>query len=303
MRKFIFIIFLSFSLLHSQAQELRCTVQVLSQQIQGTNKQIFKTMQQTILDFMNNTNWTNHVFATEERIECNILINITDQIGSDEFKGTMQIQCSRPVYNSSYNSVLLNYMDNDVHFRYVEYETLEFNENSHTSSLTSLLAFYAYFIIGIDYDSFGYEGGTEFFQMAERIVNNAQNAPEKGWKPFESKDHKNRYWIIQSILEPEFSPIREFYYRYHRLGLDVMDSKVVEGRNQVTESIEKLQEVHRKRPDPFMHFLRIVLDAKADEFVNVYEEGSPEERNRVYRMLTEIDPSNSTKYEKIKEQG
>jgi hypothetical protein len=251
---------------------------------------------------MNNTNWSNHVFSQDERIECNIMINLTEQIGSDEFRGTMQVQCRRPVYNTSYTTVLLNYMDEDIRFKYVEFESLEFNETSHISNLTSLLAFYAYIILGLDYDSFGYEGGTEHFRKAQQIVNNALNASEKGWKAFESKDHKNRYWLIISIMDDEFSQVREFYYRYHRLGLDVMDLKTAEGRTQILDSIEKLLEVKRKKPDPFMHLLRVVLDAKADEFVNVFQEGSIDEKERVFKMLTEIDPSNSTKYEKIKEQ-
>jgi len=299
----IFIFVLAFTAQFVCSQELRCNVQVVSQQIQGTNRQIFKTLQQAIYEFMNNMNWTNHIYSQEERIECNMMINLTEQIGSDEFKGTLQVQFRRPVFNTSYNTVLLNYMDNDIHFRYVEFEPLEFNETSHISNLTSILAFYAYFILGLDYDSFGYEGGTIFFQSAERIVNNAVNAPEKGWTASGSKDHKNRYWIIQSVLEEEFSLIREFYYRYHRLGLDVMDSKPADGRAQIIDSIEKLLEVKRKKPDPFMHYLKMVLDAKAEEFVNVFQEGSINEKERVHKMLVEIDPVNSSKYDKIMEQN
>jgi len=302
-RKILFAVLLFLFVYSNHAQELRCNVQVVSQQIQGTNKQVFRTMQQAIVEFMNNRNWTNHVFGQEERIECNILINITKQITADEFEGTMQIQSRRPVYNTSYSTVMLNYMDNDIHFKYVEFETLDFNETSHTSNLTSLLAYYAYIILGLDYDSFGYEGGNPYFEKAERIVSNAQNAPEKGWKAFESKEHKNRYWLIQNILDEEFSSIREFIYRYHRLGLDVMESKAADGRSQIIESIEKLLEVKRNKPDPFMHFLRVVLDAKSEEFVNVFQEGSITDKERVHKMLVEIDPANSNRYKKIIKEG
>lgn len=280
-------------------QELKCNVQVVTQQIQGTNKQVFQTLQTAIYEFMNTTVWTNHVYGIDERIECNFLFNITEQLSADEFKGTLQIQSRRPVYNTNYNTVMFNYMDNDIHFRYVEFEPLQFDETQNLSNLTSILAFYAYIILGLDYDSFSFEGGTPFFQKAENIVNNAQNAREVGWKAFESTSHKNRYWLINDILDDKYAPIREFNYRYHRHGLDVMDEKVVEGRAVIAESLENLQKVYREKPDPFMQLLKIILDAKADELVNIFSESFVEEKNRVVTILQEIDPSNQPKYQKI----
>jgi hypothetical protein len=280
-------------------QELKCNVQVVTQQIQGTNKQVFQTLQTAIYEFMNTTVWTHHVYGIDERIECNFLFNITDQLSADEFKGTLQIQSRRPVYNTNYNTVMFNYMDNDIHFRYVEFEPLQFDETQHLSNLTSILAFYAYIILGLDYDSFSYDGGTPYFQKAENIVNNAQNAREVGWKAFESTSHKNRYWLINDILDDKYAPIREFNYRYHRHGLDVMDEKVVEGRAVIAESLENLQKVYREKPDPFMQLLKIILDAKADELVNIFSESFVEEKNRVVTILQEIDPSNQPKYQKI----
>ncbi len=280
-------------------QELKCNVQVVTQQIQGTNKQVFQTLQTAIYEFMNTTVWTNHVYGIDERIECNFLFNITEQLSADEFKGTLQIQSRRPVYNTNYNTVMFNYMDNDIHFRYVEFEPLQFDETQHLSNLTSILAFYAYIILGLDYDSFSYDGGTPFFQKAENIVNNAQNAREVGWKAFESTSHKNRYWLINDIIDDKYAPIREFNYRYHRYGLDVMDEKVVEGRAVIAESLENLQKVYREKPDPFMQLLKIILDAKADELVNIFSESFVEEKNRVVTILQEIDPSNQPKYQKI----
>lgn len=280
-------------------QELKCNVQIVSQQIQGTNKQVFQTMQTAIYEFMNNTVWTNHVYNIDERIECNIMFNITEQLSADEFKGTLQIQSRRPVFNSNYNTVMLNYMDNNIHYRYVEFEPLEFDETKHLSNLTSILAYYAYIIIGLDYDSFSSMGGSPYYRKAENIVNNAQNAREAGWKSFETTDHKNRYWLINDIVDNKYSPIREFIYRYHRHGLDVMDEKVVEGRTVIAESLESLQKVYREKPDPFLHLLRLVLDAKADEFVNIFSASFVEEKNRVLTILNEIDPSNQPKYQKI----
>jgi hypothetical protein len=298
LRKTLIILLLSLPGLLS-AQELKCNIQVVSQQVQGTNKQVFQTLQTALYEFMNNHVWTNHVYGIDERIECNFLFNIKEQLSADEFKGTLQVQSRRPIYNTNYNTVMFNYMDNDIHFRYVEFEPLEFDETQHLSNLTSLLAFYAYIVIGLDYDSFAFEGGTPFFQKAENIVQHAQNAREIGWKQFESTSHRNRYWLINDILDDKYSPIRDFYYKYHRLGLDVMDSKVVEGRAVIAESLENLQKVFRQKPDPFMHYLKITLDAKADEFVNIFSESFTEEKNRVVTLLREIDPANEPKYQKI----
>jgi len=274
----------------------------VSQQIQGTNKQVFQTLQNTIYEFMNNRVWTDHVYSMEERIECNLMFNIREQLSADEFKGTLTVQARRPVFNSNYNTVTLNFVDNDIHFRYVEFAPLEFDLNSHTSNLTSILAFYAYYILGLDYDSFSLFGGTLYFENAERIVLNAQNAPEGGWKPLDDLAHKSRYWLVKDMIDSEYEPIREFNYTYHRLGLDVMDEKVAEGRAEVTNSLELLQQIYRKRPDPYMYLLRLVFDSKADEFVDVYTESYPEERTRAHTILTEVDKPNINKYKAILEQ-
>jgi hypothetical protein len=182
----------------------------------------------------------------------------------------------------------------------VEFEPLEFDATQHISNLTSLLAYWAYMIIGLDYDSFSYMGGTPYFSRAENIVQNAQNAPEAGWKPFESLDHKNRYWLVTDILNDGYKPLREFNYAYHRLGLDVMDAKVTEGRSVIAENLEKLQSVYREKPDPFIYWLQLVLEAKSDELVNIFSESFTEEKTRATRILQEIDPANKAKYDKIK---
>jgi hypothetical protein len=276
-----------------------CNVQVITQQIQGTNKQVFQTLQTSIYEFMNNTSWSNNVFETDERIECTMLFNIKEQVSVDEFKGTLQIQSRRPVYNSSFNSVVLNYVDNDIQFKYVEFQPLEFSETSHLSNLTSILAFYAYIIIGMDYDTYSFKGGTPFFQAAEKIVNNAQNAQERGWRAMESTSRKNRYWLISNILNEDFSLLREFVYKYHRLGLDMMYEKTNEARANISEYLKLLQQVSRNKPDPFMFYLQVVLDAKSDELINIFKESFDEEKTRVYALLTEIDPSHGNKYEQI----
>lgn len=300
MTRYFFLLIFSFSVSTGLfSQELRCNVQVITTQIQGTNKPIFTTLQRAIFEFMNNRTWTSHVFQNQERIEANILLNLTEQLGSDEFRGTIQIQSRRPVFNSSYNTVLFNYLDNTLHFRYTETETLEFNETTHQSNLTSLLAFYAYIIIGLDYDSFTPMGGTEFFQKAETIVLNAQNATERGWKSFES--NRNRYWLANNLVDSKYAPVREWNYRYHRQGLDRMSERPAESRADIAESLLLLQRVFREKPDPFMHILQVFFDAKSDEFVNIFSDSNPEELRRVVPMLREIDPAHTAKYQKLQQ--
>jgi hypothetical protein len=256
-------------------------------------------MQRDVFEFMNNTVWTNSVFSYTERIDCNILININDQISSDEFNGTITIQLRRPVYNTTYNSTILNFVDNNFRFRYVEYQPLEFDPTTHRSNLISVLAYYTYMILGFDYDTFSPLGGTEYFQMAEKIVNNAQNAPETGWKPYDGSRNRNRYWLVKNVLDREYEPVRRFSYEYYMNGLDRMESRISEARAGMVESLRLLQEVYRKKPDPFMYLLQIVIEAKADEMVNVFSESFPEEKSRVIQILTEIDPANKARYQKI----
>jgi hypothetical protein len=281
------------------SQELNCNVQISAQKIQGSNRQVFETMQRDIYEFMNSTVWTNHVYSYAERIDCNILINLTDQLSADEFRGTIQVQLRRPVYNTTYNTTLLNFIDNNFQFRYVEFQPLEFDPTVHRTNLISVLAYYTYIILGFDYDSFSAQGGNEFFQMAEKIVTNAQNAPEPGWKPYDGSRNRNRYWLIKNILDKEYEGLRKFMYEYNINGLDRMESRLSEARTSMVESLRLVQEVYRRKPDPFMYYLQIVMESKSDELVNIFSEAFPEEKSRVVQILTEIDPSNKAKYERI----
>lgn len=283
----------------ARSQELYCNVQISAQKIQGSNRQVFITMQKDVYEFMNNTVWSNMVISYAERIDCNILINLTDQISADEFRGTIQVQLKRPVFNTTYSTTMLNFIDNSFQFRYVEFQPLEFDPNVHRSNLVSVLAYYAYIILGFDADSFSPEGGTQFFQIAEKIVSNAQNAPEMGWKPYDGSRNRNRYWLVKNILDKEYAGVRQFNYEYNINGLDRMESKIGEARTSIAESLKLIQDVFRRKPDPFMYFLQLVLDAKSDEFVNIFSDAFPEEKSRVIQILTEVDPANKTKYEKI----
>jgi hypothetical protein len=298
MKKLLLSILLVILIIPAESQELRCNVRMSSQKVQGTNRQIFETLESAINEFMNGRAWSNYKFSNNERIECSMLFNINDYSGN-YFSGTLQIQVRRPVYNSSYNTVLFNYIDNDIEFRYEEFQSLDFSETTHLSNLTSLMAFYAYIIMGLDFDSYGLETGKEFFQKAEKVVNNAQNANERGWRAGESTSRRNRYWLINNILNDEYAPVREFIYVYHREGLDMMHDKVVDARSRIAESLTLLQSVQRNRPDPFMHFFQVIMDAKSDEFVNVFQGSMDDEKRRVTALLNQIDPTNGDKYRKI----
>ncbi len=281
------------------SQELNCNVQITAQKIQGSNREVFESMQRDVYEFMNNTVWTNNAFSYAERIDCNLLINLTDQLSADEFKGTIQIQLRRPVFNTTYNSTMLNFVDNNFQFRYVEFQPLEFDPNSYRSSLVSVLAYYTYIFLGFDYDSFSLLGGTEFFQIAEKIVTNAQNAAESGWKPYDGSRNKNRYWLVKNLLNKEYEGARRFIYEYDRNGLDRMESSSSEARTNIVESLKLLQEVYRNKPDPYMYLIQIIMESKSDELVNIFSGAFAEEKGRVVEILSEIDPGNKAKYQKI----
>lgn len=298
MRHTLLVIFLLAGLTKLSGQELQCNVSVSSSRIEGTYKEIFQTMRNDISEFMNNRKWTEHQFSYDERIICTVFIQITEQIGSDQFKGSIQVQLNRPVFNSSYQTPILNIKDNDFDVRYVEFQPLEFNEASNTSALTNLLAYYAYVILGFDYDTFSPNGGTPYFQKARDILNKSQNARERGWRAFESQ--YNRFWLIDNLMNKAYSPFRDLMYRYHRMGLDVMSEKPDMGRSEIADALRGMQKVYRSRPDTYIN--RIFFDAKSDEIVNLFSKGSLDERSRVMTVLTECDPGNSGKYEKIMQQ-
>lgn len=278
------------------SQELNCSVQVVAPQLNNSaDKKIFQTLQESVFEFMNNRKWTNDVFQQDERIECSIVITITEKPSADDFRGSIQVQSRRPVYKSSYNSLLLNILDKNIAFKYVEYQPLEFSENTFISNLPSILAFYAYIIIGADYDSYSMEGGTPYYQKAQTIVSNAQSTTEKGWKS--SEDTQNRYWIVENLLNATFKPMRECSYKYHRLGFDAMAEDLPSGRAVALSSLELLKKVYETKPGSYS--LTLFFLAKADEIVNLFMLAEPAEKTRVLALVNEIDPANNSKYIKI----
>jgi hypothetical protein len=299
MRYSLLLVVFLFGLNTVQSQELICDVRVLSNKIQSSDKQKFTTLQTALREFVNNRKWTNDAFKDDERIECSFSITLEQELSTDKYSATLSVQASRPIFNSSYYSPLLNYVDKEVQFRYIEFQTLEFNENTHISNLTSLISFYCYIIIGLDYITFSPDGGMEYIQKAKNVVNNAQSAPESGWKAFET--NKNRYWLAEEILDSKYKDFSEVLYSYHRLGLDNMYDDSEKSRGVITESLEQLKKVKRLNPSAFI--LQLFFDAKANEITNIYSNAFQDEKARILNLLVELDPSNISKYNKIKEES
>lgn len=268
---------------------------VNSNQIQTSDRQIFNSLQKSLYEFVNNTKWTNTTLENEERIECSIMISISKMISNDVFEGTIQIQSKRPIYGTSYQSTIFNFQDQNFKFNYQEFQPLEFTVNTHLSNLTSVIAFYINIILGLDFSTFSEDGGMEYFGVAQKIVNNAQNAAEKGWRAFESD--RNRYWLAYDMADPRYSAYQRSLYAYHRLGLDKLAEEPDDARFEITEALESLKEIYRENPSAFL--LKLFFDAKSDEIVKIYSEAFPNEQARIVKTLVEIDPTNSSKYQKI----
>jgi len=295
MKKQVLGILISLFSIFSYGQELNCMIQINSGQVQTSDKTVFEQMQRDIFEFMNSRKWTSYSFQQSERIECNIMINVTAWDNIENFTATIQVQSRRPVFNSSYNTVMLNHQDKDFTFKYMAGTPIEFIENTFTSNLASVLAFYAYYIIGLDFDSFSPFGGNEFFDKAQTIVNTAQNAPDKGWKSFENQ--RNRYWMVENLLNASYSDMRTGIYQYHRTGLDLMADEISNGRQGVTDAMSSFQKVYRQRPGLF--FITLFMTAKSDELVNIFTPAPPSEKMRIVSILKNLDPANSSKYNDI----
>ncbi|MEI6576494.1 MAG: DUF4835 family protein [Bacteroidota bacterium] len=296
MKKLLILLLLVSSVFTASAQEFLCQVSVSSSQVQSTDRSVYEDLQKTLYEFINNKKWTSYNFKAEEKIECNLMIIINNRSG-DKFSGTMSVQCRRPVYHTSYYSTLLNYIDKDIEFEYLEGKNIEFIENTHSDNLSALVAYYLNIFLGLDFDTFSQNGGTPFYQKAQSIVSAAQNAPEKGWKSYESM--KNRYWLVENLTNSSYSGIREGMYKYHREGLDNMTENMEIGRAAIMESLESFRKAFREKPG--LYLMQLVMDAKSDEMVNIFSQASPMDKTRAMNLLKEIDAANGNKYQKIVE--
>lgn len=278
-----------------RGQELNCQLSIATPGMSDTERQIMQTLRTQLHEFINQTNWTGYQFETRERIEASIQITIEERLGSDEYRASIQVQSRRPVYQTAYSAPVFNHRDRDVEFRYRENEPLDFADNAFTSNLTSLIAYYVYIIIGFDFDTFSPLGGTPYFEKAQQIVNLAQNAPQRGWKSFESQ--RNRYWLVENLQNTTYRQIRQSMYVYHRQGFDKMTDNMDLARAEVVNSLEMLQSAHRERPGSLL--MQVVMTAKSDELVRLFELAPGIEQTKVIGILSEIDPSNSAKYRRI----
>jgi hypothetical protein len=281
------------------AQEFNCQVSVLTDakvEISSTEQEIIKQMKQSVYDFMNNTQWTEDQFKTEERINLNIQIQIKTIPSTGNYTGYIQVQYNRPAFNSNYNSPLFNFQDDDVAFSFSRNAVLQYNENQFKDNLTSILAFYAYFILGMDYDSFSLKGGSQYFTKAQQIVTNAQVSGASGWKASE-QGKRNRYWMVENILQPAFEPLRECNYMYHRKGVDQLYENKATAKKAMYDALNKLTPIVQRNPNNFntLNF----LNSKILEFKNVLSDSELKEKTDFVNLLKKLDSGNSTRYQEI----
>lgn len=276
------------------AQELNCSVEVNSSKVSGQDH-VFETLQEAINDYMNTTKFTSAQFTPAEKIDCRLFLTVNEYT-DDVIKGELQIQSTRPVYNSSYTTTLINFKDTKIEFTYRENEPLVFSENSIESNLTALLDYYAYLILAVDFDTFSPRGGQTYFDRMASIVQMAQSLGEVGWKQFE--DNRNRAALLGAFTDPQTMEIRDLLYQYHRKGLDEMSVSPDKGRSNITQNLSILQKIYQASPMSVV--LSIWRDAKLDELVNVYSKGSQSERDDVYNLLTELYPTEATRLNDIK---
>lgn len=301
MRTLFTITFLLLSSALVKAQELNCQVTVQSNpalDVTTTEKEIFKQLEQTVFELMNNTAWTKDEFEVEERVNCIIQISITSIPSTGNYQATMQVQSTRPVYNTTYNTTVFNFLDEDLNFSYRRNERLQFTENQFVNNLTSVLAFYAYYVLGLDADTFAENGGDPYYAKAQSIVTLAQSSGGAGWRASE-KGRRNRYWLIENQLQELFAPLRVCLFEYHRKGLDQMYEDQEKARKVIYTALQKLQSVNSARPGS-VNVLNL-LQAKLQELKNIYRDAEQRQKNDVVNLLKRLDPANSSKYQEILE--
>ena len=280
------------------AQELQANVSVNTPRLQKTDPQVFKELESAITEFLNAQKWTNDEFDHEERIQINIQLNIKEELANNQFKADLIIQSSRPVYGSDYQTVMLSTVDKDILFTYEQFQPIQYSQNSFIDNLSSLLSFYAYIVIGMDYDSFSPFGGDPYFLAAQEIANTIptdNSGKYKGWRPIDGQ--RNRYWIIENFLNPRMRPIRQAIYDYHRLGLDIMHEDLETGKNVLINAIQAVKDVKKAQSNSML--VTIFADAKGSEIIEIFKQATPTQKTKIKQLMGKIDPSHASKYRKI----
>ena len=278
-----------------QAQQLNCTVQINSDKVASTNNQIFKNLKNSISDFVNKTDWTGETYTQNEKIECSMVINI-NSYDSNTFAATIQVQSTRPIYNSTYASPVFNYMDNDFSFRYIEFELLQFNPQTFDPNLVSVLSFYSYMILGFDADTYTLLGGNKNYEIAQQIASVAQQGGYKGWS--QSDGNQNKYFLANDVLSGTFDAYREALYQYHREGLDTMSMDIKSSKEKVIAAINTLSAIYKVRPNAFL--TRFFFDAKVDEIVSILSGGPKIALTETIDTLNRMSPLNTSKWSAIR---
>src|SRR6202012_519407 len=274
------------------AQDLNAHVSVLSPKIQTTNKRIFTELETAMKDFLNGRKWYADQIQPQERFDCNFVLNVTSWDGNSSFSGELQVQSSRPVFNSSYNSTLFIVNDKDIDFTYNQGQTIDFSDQNFQSNLSSIMAFYAYIIIGLDYDTFSRLGGTPYFNLAQNVVTLAQTSNSKGWKAFDG--NINRYWLAENLTNKVYEPLRGFMYDYHRNGLDIMADNAGKGVKEISSILPALAQIDRTRLGSTLPI--VIFSAKSDEFVSIFSKADNQDRLQAMNALNQADPANGNKY-------
>jgi len=295
MKYIVFLLSFAFSL-STFAQDLQCNVQVNSDNIQASNKAIFEDLQNAITQFMNQRKWISDKVQPQEKINCNFVINIKN-LNIDQFAAEVSITSSRPVYGTTYNTPIFNHFDQEWYFQYAQFQSLDFQENANVMQLTTLLAFYANIIIGLDFDTYALEGGSTFYNKALQLRNAAQNT--NGWGPSDGRGNRNKYYVIDQLLDDRYKPLRASLYQYHMIGMDVFKEDNEASRKQIYESLEKIRTVQERLPNSVI--FKIFFNAKRAELINIFSKADAGLQNRAIELLGKLDPSNLTNYEKIKQ--
>ena len=294
MRKIIqIVVFLVMAQLN--AQELNCSISVNSESIPGSNKQIFTTLENALNAYINQTRWTQYTYKLQERIVCNMTITLLEQDGST-FRGNIQVQSSRPVYNSSYLSPVFNFKDTNFSFQYLEYQPLVYSNNTFENNLVSLMSYYAYMILGMDAATFSQYGGIPFFEKAQNVVALAQQSGYAGWN--QGDGSRTRFTLTDNLLSPAYKEYHTAMYQYHLQGLDIMTLDPSSSKEEIAKSISSLKTVYDSRPDAFL--LRVFMDSKSDEIVDIYSDGPRFDTYKLKEELQRISPLNAENWNEIK---
>lgn len=277
------------------SQEFLGNIQIQYSQVGGVDPSVFTNLETSIFEFMNNRVWSSYNYKIEERIEFTMVITISSVRGTDDFSGSMNLVLQRPIYGTDYNSVIINLVDNDIHFVFMPHQSMIFTDGSYTDNLTSILAYYAYIMLGLDFDTYSLEGGTQFYEKAMSVVTDAQNSNEKGWQSFEGP--RNRYQLVENLLNPSYSALRKLLYEYHLKGLDIMANDVIGGRAIIGKSLRNYKTVFDKRSS--LSFLQVMVEAKRTEIISIFTEASPSEKADMINIMKEVDPANGSRYEAV----